>query len=660
VTVPLKDTLAANIVLRVPLHRGTLKDIGPFATDMAFVNTPYWQNSPRGKALVFAKAAATAAFVASTNVNAVQGSVSGWFKMSWASTGSYLFAIGGDNFSLLPNAVGSLRMFHDGGFILSTDITAEGGHIDAWFHVVATYLTGGSCVLFINGVQAGSAAAAGVDMDPTGNISVGASNSAGAYALDGGASGDLTVWNIQLTPAQATQLYQEEKRQAALTKTPVATTIPQPVNTLNNLVGHWPMTIEGNTVRDLSGNGYDLLEAVQGSVQEGALSGHGLTFDGTGGWWYTTALPANHWDGGGSIAMWVYVRSAGGGGNGRIIERTTRWTLVTQDSVGTGFCDLQFDMDFDGANGNWETTLNGAAYGEWTHVAVTYDSGPAAAAVDNDPIIYINGVSQALTENSTPVGTRVTDAGLTTRFGDRNTTDRSFDGIIDDLRIYSDILTAAEVAALYSEGENFVSLYGQGDDWEVSAANVTAGFLANTGWSVASGTWQVDDSSDGSKQITCIVAGILSLPSTQAFGQWEFDLYKDDGASTADVMFLATTAEVATAATQAGYAAVFSSFESIGLYEMTGGAKAARLSTNAAYAVVQTWYGIKVVRSASGAFSMYVRGGAFGADYILVDVAGGAGTNPVTDITVVSSTYATLDLDAGDAVRNFRFSPVIG
>ena len=63
-------------------------------------------------------------------------------------------------------------------------------------------------------------------------------------------------------------------------------------------------------------------------------------------------------------------------------------------------------------------------------MAVTYDSSSTA----NDPTIYINGVAQPLTEVDTPIGTLVdnSDAYI---IGNRTAQDRTFDGLIDDVRM---------------------------------------------------------------------------------------------------------------------------------------------------------------------------------------------------------------------------------
>jgi hypothetical protein len=66
-------------------------------------------------------------------------------------------------------------------------------------------------------------------------------------------------------------------------------------------------------------------------------------------------------------------------------------------------------------------------------VVVTYNSG----STSNDPLIYINGTSQGITENQPPAAgySAASDAGQTMYIGNSNGNDRTFDGIIDEVRV---------------------------------------------------------------------------------------------------------------------------------------------------------------------------------------------------------------------------------
>jgi hypothetical protein len=70
----------------------------------------------------------------------------------------------------------------------------------------------------------------------------------------------------------------------------------------------------------------------------------------------------------------------------------------------------------------------------------------------NDPIIYRNGSSIAITEEFAPSGSRITDAGNNLLIGDVADGDRAYKGVIDDVRIYNRALSPTEIQQLYNLG----------------------------------------------------------------------------------------------------------------------------------------------------------------------------------------------------------------
>lgn len=100
------------------------------------------------------------------------------------------------------------------------------------------------------------------------------------------------------------------------------------------------------------------------------------------------------------------------------------------------------------APGTWRTTTGTVAAGAWHHILVTLDMSSAS----NDPIIYVDGVSRAITETATPSGTAYSRDGVPIMIGNIKTAtedyDRAFDGKIFDPRVYNRILTAAEALLL--------------------------------------------------------------------------------------------------------------------------------------------------------------------------------------------------------------------
>ena len=148
---------------------------------------------------------------------------------------------------------------------------------------------------------------------------------------------------------------------------------------------------------------------------------------------------------GGLISAWIYPKSDGEGDYGRIAQKGWEFNLREESS---GFVKVQFYHGFSTTAGNWKTTNAAVALNAWNHLALFYDSD----ATGNDPVIYVNGVSQAITETSTPAGTRTDDAAQTLYIGNNNTGARTFDGYIMDIKIYKNTAwTQAEVAVLASK-----------------------------------------------------------------------------------------------------------------------------------------------------------------------------------------------------------------
>ncbi len=117
---------------------------------------------------------------------------------------------------------------------------------------------------------------------------------------------------------------------------------------------------------------------------------------------------------------------------------------------GIGVNTLFFSEHFSGGTADWTPANGSFSTGSWIHIAVTYDN----TSVNNDPIFYINGVLSATTETTSPSGTVVTNSGSKVIVGNRDLTgasfDLTFDGDIEDVRIYDSILPAniiADIAA---------------------------------------------------------------------------------------------------------------------------------------------------------------------------------------------------------------------
>lgn len=136
-----------------------------------------------------------------------------------------------------------------------------------------------------------------------------------------------------------------------------------------------------------------------------------------------------------TICLWAYRRTLGESNAGRFVEKTSGFILSTQTLMNF------FANRWSTTNGQW--TVSHPTANAWHHICVTYDYG----STTNDPIFYVDGVSQTVSEVSAPVGTLDGDTDLLV-IGNRTDSARTFDGYLAELYIWNVILTATEISTL--------------------------------------------------------------------------------------------------------------------------------------------------------------------------------------------------------------------
>lgn len=282
-----------------------------------------------------------------------------------------------------------------------------------------------------------------------------------------------------------------------------------------------------------------------------------------------------------------------------IWTKGTGWTIAGGKASSDGSQAADSDLTQNvGAVGDFYTIeyeLSGYSAGNITALAGTAEGTDRAANG-----VYIEGVTAA---GNGLLGLRA---------------DLDFVGDVDWIRI--------------SEGSQ-LDYYVDGKDWNESVGNVTAGFLENSSWVVDSGTYQIDDAgnANGTKQITNVAAGIISKNSSQAFGTFQMDFQLDTSTDTINWDFIWDGTN--------GYRLQIGNdvykITEIGVGDVVTGTWTSDTDSHTA----------KVTRNAAGSLTLYLDGVSTGI--------------PASDLTVVTSTIQKVDADAGNAVRNFKFSPVI-
>ena len=83
----------------------------------------------------------------------------------------------------------------------------------------------------------------------------------------------------------------------------------------------------------------------------------------------------------------------------------------------------------------------------WTYVTMSWDGTSSATGIK----FYVDSVETAYASPTDGAGSRVLDTSSSSQIGN-NTASRTFDGIIDDVRIYNRALSANEIKQLYNLG----------------------------------------------------------------------------------------------------------------------------------------------------------------------------------------------------------------
>lgn len=234
--------------------------------------------------------------------------------------------------------------------------------------------------------------------------------------------------------------------------------VPGDTSTCDAPVGRWDLDEgSGTTAIDTSGNGnYSAsnISAGTGGYVRGKVN-KAYNFDGA-----NTVINV----GSGStiddittqtFEAWIYPRTLGesaGANNfiGRIYEKGdgTEARLIYLDSTGSTSTSPAFLTYQQQPGGTWATLDGTIPFNTWTHVAITYDN----SVLTNAAKIYLNGVLVSMQLVTNQSGTATSDAAGSARIGNRQGLDRTFDGYIDQVRIFNYIRTPAQIAWDYNRG----------------------------------------------------------------------------------------------------------------------------------------------------------------------------------------------------------------
>ena len=150
----------------------------------------------------------------------------------------------------------------------------------------------------------------------------------------------------------------------------------------------------------------------------------------------------------------------------------------------------------------------------------------------------------------------------------------------------------------------------------------------------------------GTEYLQNIVAGAISIPSTQAYGTWEWDIYKG-GFTNPFIYFVNSNSTISA---NNGYDFEIHSLGGWYFHEVSNGARTAKIYNVNSVFSNYNWYRIKIVRTTAGQFTIYVKGGSFGDNYVTLPAS--STSFPITANNFTTSNYFVFDIDYSDKVSN--------
>ena len=266
---------------------------------------------------------------------------------------------------------------------------------------------------------------------------------------------------------------------------------------------------------------------------------------------------------------------------------------------------------------------------KWYHVAVT-SSGTAWK-------LYLDGEPQSLgVTYGANTGDWFADIADRDRISigclARSTNVSFLNGLINSVKVFSKTLSDAEVLTDYQRGARLLRYRNTFLDAPVTLA---ASSRELSDFQISTGIWKISEDASNQKWLECVTVGVAYIPSTQVFGTWQFDIMKKNEGSSPMVHFINFLPNAA----GNGYEFSVSSSERLYIGRVTSGGSTPLLYSAIAYIFVNIRYTIRITRTHTGVFTLYIRGGAY-TDWTVVSTTSGLGTNPTAaDTTYTSSKY---------------------
>lgn len=408
---------------------------------------------------------------------------------------------------------------------------------------------------------------------------------------------------------------------STLSKTNFVEPVPEELD--SSLVGSWDMQEGGGVWSDLSSSNNNLTKVGQVGMTKGLFE-NCTQFDGASGYLTKAVADFRSTDSLGSITALIKIKTTG----------ITKAIFSTCDkATNTKY----FLLELSSTNKilvqnstSGVVSTNSLRADEWYHIVLTSD-GLAYK-------LYINGVPETIQVSyGTNDGNWFSDVAdrdnINIGASNRLTISEYFNGQINSVKVYSKELSAAEVLA---DANKVAKKTIYRNTFEDAPVSLTSSSRELSDFLISSGTWKISQDTTKKKWLEDVTVGGTYINSAKAYGTWQFDFKKSSATSHLRFELIGTEKDSSGNGYRFNVAGT-----ALHLITITAGGTATIAYTAAGYIAVDTKYSIRITRSHIGVFTVYIRGGAY-TNWTAISVAGGGGSNPVTENTHKTSRFLAI------------------
>ncbi len=219
----------------------------------------------------------------------------------------------------------------------------------------------------------------------------------------------------------------------------------QHVETANPLIAWWPFTkADTDSVHNAAGTGLPGTFVGDAAIAVDPDRGPVLALDGKGDWVNCEPDPRLHLTGKTTLSLWIRVKAFGKVRHQKIIGGN--WSLgrwASQRTLIFGHQDLETQANEEGGNGGHIPVDDG----RWHHVVAVYDGLTLYQYIDGRQDYHTRTIGR-ITTNESNIRIGADSDGILKPKAEWN-------GWIDDIRIYRDALSQAQIKALYEGRDPF-------------------------------------------------------------------------------------------------------------------------------------------------------------------------------------------------------------